>query len=285
MDKSDTVFEIIGASLRSVSASIPIVASIATGWSEYKNYRQAEYIEDTMSKFGSQLDSIYDTANQEFVKSDQMKLLVEKTMNRAKDENSDVKRDMLAKFLASACTERLCDNNYHDAILEVVDRLSGFQAQILKIIAYKLVIGHGRDSTLLGANYNPDAEEKEVFKYITEKNIIDHYEGDKSQASIESNLAYMISLGVVETHSARGWTRVGGKEGIIGVRPTKLGLAVLEYLDSSIEKMLTVEELVERFNKLAKLSLNGKVDSRIDPQVHEALSLLKFNIDTGADKE
>ena len=53
-----------------------------------------------------------------------------------------------------------------------------------------------------------------------------------SRETIEASLDYMVSIGVIEVASARGWTQVGGKTGIKGFRPTQLGLKHWNILES-----------------------------------------------------
>ena len=64
-----------------------------------------------------------------------------------------------------------------------------------------------------------------------------------SKENIESSLDYMVSIGVIEVASARGWTQVGGKTGVKGFRPTKLGIKTLDYLGIDITKMLDKKDL------------------------------------------
>jgi hypothetical protein len=55
--------------------------------------------------------------------------------------------------------------------------------------------------------------------------------------NIESSLDYIVSIGVIEVTSSRGWTHLGGETEVKGFKSTKLGLKTLEYLGISVSQM------------------------------------------------
>lgn len=214
MNKKKSVVSIIESSLISIASSFPIASSIATGWSEYKNHKQAERIEETLKMFAENLQKLNEEADEKFLNSDQIKVLIERTANLAKDELLSEKRKNLADFLANASTKRFSQDNEKDMILDTIHKISPLQITILKAVTEGLVLKNGRKNVSLGTDYDPSAKNKPDFKYVLEYEIVQRYERNSSKDNIEACIDYMVSIGIVELASARGWTTVGGKTGI-----------------------------------------------------------------------
>lgn len=239
------VVQVIESSLVSIASSFPIAASLASGWSEYKNHKQAERIEQILTDFGKRLQNVEADIDPEYLASDEAKKLIENTINKGKDELREDKRQFLSEFLANSSTKKLSKDKEKDMILDTIDRISPLQASLLRSITELLALSWGRDNVKLGSDYNPDAADKPTFGYILESMLVQMNAQSGSKENIESSLDYMASIGVIEVASVRGWTQVGGKMGVKGFRPTKLGLKTLEYLGVKLEEMMDKKDLAK----------------------------------------
>lgn len=236
----------IESAIISVAASFPIAGSIAAGWNEYKNYKQTKHIESIISDYAKRLEELQEQVDENYLQSEEAKRLVERTATIGKDEAREDKRKMLSEFLANASTLSLSQDPEKDMVLDTIDRISPLQSQLLNTITQVIVLQWGKSNVKLGSDYDPNAEKKPTFGYILESTLVQMNSSTYTKENIEASLDYMTSIGVIEVHSARGWTQVGGKSGIKGYRPTKLGLKVLEYLGVNIDEMQEIPELVEK---------------------------------------
>ncbi len=237
------VVQVIESSLVSIASSFPIAASLASGWSEYKNHKQAQRIEQILTDYGQRLQNIESDVDSEYLASDEAKNLIEQTVNKGKDELREEKRQFLSEFLANASTKKLAKDKEKEMILDTIDKISPLQASLLNSITELLALSWGKDNIKLSSDYDPDAEDKPTFGYMLESLMVQMNLNLASKENIESSLDYMVSIGVIEVASARGWTNVGGKTGVKGFRPTKLGLKTLEYLGIDVDKMLDKKDL------------------------------------------
>ena len=235
---SSTSLEIIvGSALRSIGAVFPITAVLASGWSEWKNHQQPQNVQDVMNGFAQRLQELEDKVDRAYLESDDAKRLIMRTAQVARNESRGEKKQMLSAFLANASTQELSSDREKDMILDVVDKLSPLGAQLLRMVTENLVFGRGHANVRLGSDYDPKAKDKPEFGYVLESTLTAMLARQRTPKEVEATLAYLCALGVLERHSARGWSTVGGSMGVIGVRPTKLGLTVLEYLGVNVAAM------------------------------------------------
>ena len=228
---------IVGSAIRSIGASFPVTAVLASGWTEWKNHQQEQYVQDVMDGFAQRLQDLEGKVDQTYLESYDAKRLIMRTAQVARNESRGEKRQMLSTFLANASTKELSSDREKDMILDVVDKLSPLGAQLLRIVTENLVFGRGRANVRLGSDYDPKAKDKPEFGYMLESMLTAMLAGQRTAKEVEATLAYLSALGVLERHSARGWSTVGGSMGVIGFRPTKLGLTVLEYLGVNVDAM------------------------------------------------
>lgn len=221
--------EIINAGLKGIVSEIPVFGGFVTAYSEYDSAIKLKNIDNFLEDLKFELKKLTVILDKEYIKSDEAISLTRKTIDLAQKENKEGKRKMYAKFLSNIFTQNFSNKQEKEAILNTIELLSPLQLNCLVWIKNQLT----SDNIELGFNYNPDAEVKKEFNYVKEYLLV-VYLVQKSPGlenrEAEALLSSMSSIGVIETHSTRGWTTVGGKMGIIGYRPTKLGLIVLEYL-------------------------------------------------------
>ncbi|PQJ20994.1 hypothetical protein [Tenacibaculum sp. SG-28] len=158
----------------------------------------------------------------------------------------------MSEFLANSSTKKLAKDKEKEMILDTIDKMSPLHASLLKSITEMLVMTWGKDNVKLSSDYDPDAKDKPTFGYILESIMVRMNSSSASKENIESSLEYMVSIGVIEVASARGWTQVGGKAGVKGFRPTKLGLKTLEYLGVDVDKMIGKKDLKKMRAKAAE---------------------------------
>lgn len=218
----------------STASSFPIAASLATGWSEYKNHKQTENIKEMLNSYFKRLNQLENKVDATYLASEESKRIIEKTLNLGKNETIKDKRDMFIQFLANSSSKELAQDLQKDIVLDTINKMTILQEKILVYITAELIYTRGSDNVLLGSNYNPDLSNKPVFGYILESNIIINFSSQCDRLNIEALLNYMKAIGIVEGHGERGWTQIGGKTGIKGYRPTILGIKTLEYLDKPI---------------------------------------------------
>jgi hypothetical protein len=244
MNENNKVVEYTTASIRAVAASFPVIASVAAGWGEYKNIKQAEHIQDIITEFAKRIFVIESSLDKDFLNSDEMKKLIEQAVAKGKDEIMQEKRYLYSEFLKNAATQRLSFDKEKDMVLETISKVSALHISILTLVASSLVVSGSKDDVLLGSDYDHGVEDKPVFKYHYEKGLVDLVlditktdVNEDNVNNIEASLDYMLSIGLLELHSHRGWTQIGNKQGIRAFRPTKLGLKILDYVGRSIDNM------------------------------------------------
>ncbi|MDQ7917122.1 hypothetical protein RBU60_06000 [Mesonia sp. MT50] len=237
MNKKD-ISKIIESTLISVASSFPVAASLATGWSEYKNHQQSLRIKDLLERYVKNLQKFKNQVDEEYLKKEEAKKLIEQTVEKGKDEVKSEKRKLLSDFLFFSSTKSLSKDNDKEMILYTIDKISLLQASLLLSITKYLSSGYGKENILMGSDYYY-SKAKDEFCYQPEWYIVHSYTNKKQheKSHIEACLDYLVSIGVIETASSRGFTTVWDKKGIKGYRPTKLGLKTLEYLGYGLDKL------------------------------------------------
>jgi hypothetical protein len=206
MKEIDTVGQYVESALVAVAASFPVFASVATGWNEYKNIKQAEYIKDVLESFAERLSRIETTLlDKEFLGSDEMKKLIEQTIFKSKDELMSEKRKHYAEFLKNSATKALSSDSEKSMVLETISKLS--VAHIARLNESAGLINSSRNSdTYLGL----------------------HGDRQTSDNDIEiANLDYMLAVGVFELDIHRDTIQ---KPGIRSYTLSNLGWCVYKYL-------------------------------------------------------
>lgn len=233
---------IIESTVIALAASFPITGSIASGWTEYKNYKQTQHIEDILVWFAKKLEELKENVDEKYLTTEEAKRLVERTSILGKDEIREEKRKMLSEFLANSSTKSLSTDTEKDMVLDTIEKISPSQSRLLCSITELLVIQWGRENIKIWSDYDPDDKQKPTLGYILESWLVRIYLKNSTKENTEASLDYMVSIGVIELQSARWWVKVWGKTGIKWYRPTKLGIKVLEYLGIRVNEMTENKE-------------------------------------------
>lgn len=198
--KNDDIIKIIESTAISVASSFPLLASLATGWNEYKNYIQAKNIENILENFYKNLTSLEEKLDENYLDSDKLKALIIKTCIVGKEEISEEKRKMLSSFLAQSCTLKLSNDISKYSILETIIKLSPFDVYLMKVISEKSA--NSQNSMLDGSKkYNPN---NSPWTVCSDREIIEIADGLKDHEVLTS-LDYLNSVGVIENPSSRNF--------------------------------------------------------------------------------
>jgi len=212
------VIEYMTASIRAVAASFPIIGSLAAGWSEYKNIKQAEHIDEILIEFAKKITQIEESLDKEFLRSDEMKNLIEQAVNKGKDEIAQEKRRYYSEFLKNSATKELSLDNEKEMILETISKLSVAQIKLMEEATE--IINSGKS--------NITKENEETWPYFQ---LHTDYLTTGDTVSDE-NIAiaivdYMLAVGVLEMPIHRG--RLISYE-TRSITLSNLGWRVINYL-------------------------------------------------------
>ena len=198
--KNNEIIKIIESTVISIASSFPGLASIATGWNEYKNHIQTQNIKNIIEIFYNKLSEIDHKINHQYLESDNLKSLMIRTCFYGKEEISKEKRKMLSYFLANSCTSEHYKDVTKNVILETIIKLSEIDVFILNIIAdsskdYQNPILSG------SKKYVPN---NTVWLSMGELQIIEKVNSHNEQ-DILMILEYLNAIGVIENLSERGF--------------------------------------------------------------------------------
>ena len=56
--RDHSVTKVVESTLISIAASVPVASSLAAGWNEYKNHKQAENIEAILTDFANSIEEM-----------------------------------------------------------------------------------------------------------------------------------------------------------------------------------------------------------------------------------
>lgn len=200
--KNDELVKIIESTVISVASSFPGLASIATGWNEYKNHIQTRNIQDIIQKFYCKLNEIEVRVNHQYLDSNNLKALLIKTCFYGKEEMSEEKRKMLSYFLANSCTTEHFKDVTKNAVLETIIKLSEFDVLLLNMISD--CSKDLQNSILSGLKkYEPN---KIAWTAMGELQIIEKVT-NHSEQDVLTTLEYLNAVGVIETLSARDFNQ------------------------------------------------------------------------------
>jgi hypothetical protein len=221
--------EIIKTGVRSIAASFPVAGSLANAWNEYESNKKLESITKYFEILKEELDDIKENINQDYIGKSEAARLLEQTCKAAQDEVVEEKIKIYAKFYSTSLTDLFSQRNDKESVLNIIKLLSVAQLTRLNIIMLNIPIGQRR----LEVKEYKDGD----IHYVYGDFIVKLAESQGLNASdVFSDIYYLISLGCVETQGNRGYSQVGGKTGVMGLRPTHLGVSVIEYLERDIQK-------------------------------------------------
>ena len=273
--KKDQIIKIVESSVISLAASFPVFASIATGWSEYKNHLQTENIKFILEVFYKKLEQLEGKVDQSYLDSNELKALILHISVYGKDEISIEKKKYLGYFLANSCTKEYSENSIKITVLETIKKLSPFDLHVLELIGKKT----GENWTRM-KKYNPA---NSSWTSIDEKMMLDEFQ-DHDELDIISTLEYLNVTGVIENISSREffqslWSQI--EENKMSTEINELANREIElYQDGSynaVKQAKVIKEKMEILSKQYDESIDGKDTSR-DHQKNYNISALGMKV-------
>jgi predicted nuclease with TOPRIM domain len=182
-NQQNALATIISGGLRSIAASVPILASIGQAWSEYKDYQTGERISELMENLKTKLeelstrinnlDEIYNQIREEFPS------LLEIAIDKVQKEFSQEKRRIYADVLANLSFQQY-QEPYEDkiSVLHSLDALNPNDLDVLKLFRRK---------------------EESVAKELDWRSLDLHGDDNQKLAELASMLAKLESRGLIIT--------------------------------------------------------------------------------------
>lgn len=197
MNKDD-ILSIIESSFLSIAASIPVAASLASGWSEYKNHLQKKHILEILTFFSEKLKEIESEIDKRYIESDEFKSLVIQVSIMGKDELIESKRKYLSFFLANACKIENVDDLIKNSVLETLRKLNELEIRLMNFLSNNLPSDQIK---MLNGELKYDTSNLPM-RYFSEREILKSY-SDYKEIDILITLQYLEGLGVIENSSSR----------------------------------------------------------------------------------
>ena len=222
--KEKSTKEIVLSVLKAGASSFPIAASIASLLSDYQSHKQYMLIEDVLNRFLGMIQELDDRVkNLEYMNSQDLVYDLLQTIDHAKDEQDEYRRNMFAKYLTSCCHIDNVNNNSKRIFLDLMGKMDELDIFILKS---------------LNINYfdrNAVQHVASMFNRERQSGIL--------QREVLNHFYYLTSLGIIEMpdqeevdrfrkdHGEKPTRRAYSKERIY--RRTTLGDDLYKFIDKS----------------------------------------------------
>ena len=222
--KEKSTKEIVLSVLKAGASSFPIAASIASLLSDYQSHKQYMLIEDVLNRFLGMIQELDDRVkNLEYMNSQDLVYDLLQTIDQAKDEQDEYRRNMFAKYLTSCCHIGNANNNSKRIFLDLMGKMDELDYFILKT---------------LSINYN---DQNAVNEVVSKYNFENQH--DVSPREVLNHFYYLTSLGIIEMpdkeyvdklrkeHGEKPTRSAYSKERIY--RRTTLGDDLYKFIDKS----------------------------------------------------
>ena len=171
--------EIILSVLKAGLSSTPCAGGFASLLSDYQNQKQNKLIEDVLNRFGGMIENLDERVkNLEYMNSPEIICDLLQTIDRAKDEQDEYRRNMYAKYLTSCCHIENAKNRYKRIFLEYMGKMDEIDFFILKSLDIHYI------------DRNAVEHVQSNFKYLNQRDI--------SQHEVLNHFHYLTSLGIIE---------------------------------------------------------------------------------------
>ena len=222
--KGKSTKDIILSVLKAGASSFPIASSLACLYSDYQSQKQYKIIEDVLNKFFVMIEKLDDRVkNLEYMNSQDFVYDLIQTIDHAKDEQDEYRRNMFAQYLISCCHIKNVKTRSKRIFLDLMGKMDELDYFILKS---------------LNINYiDRNAVDDVVSMYKRGKNSV------VSQREVANHLYYLTSLGIIEMpdkeyvdkfrkeHGEKPTRSAYSKERIY--RRTTLGDDLCKFIDNS----------------------------------------------------
>ncbi|PRY90596.1 hypothetical protein [Mongoliibacter ruber] len=197
----DQLLKVIESTIVSISASIPIAATFATGYTEYRNSLQERNVKEIIYTLFKSLKSLEERVDKEYLKSGDFKSLTMKVCLHGMDEIHEEKRKYLSYFLANSCVVENSKDLIKNSVLETLMRLSKFDLIVLNVLFEGVKGDFGeviRGKKKFDLNFAFLIFEE---SYVT--GLLPQY----NELDIRITLHYLESIGVIENAISRTFNR------------------------------------------------------------------------------
>jgi hypothetical protein len=148
-------------------------------YSDYQSQKQYKIIEDVLNKFFGMIQELDDRVkNLEYMNSQDFVYDLIQTIDYAKDEQDEYRRNMFAKYLTSCCHVDNVKNGSKRIFLDLMGKMDKLDYFILKTLSINYIDKNGVNEV--------------VSKYKYENHI------DVSQREVLNHFYYLTSLGIIE---------------------------------------------------------------------------------------
>ena len=251
----DELSKVIESTVVSISASIPIAASFATGWTEYRNHMQEKNVIEIIQAFLERVKNLEEKIDNEYLKSADFKSLTVKVCLHGMDEIHEKKRKHLANFLANSCIIENSKEPIKNSILETLMKLSQFDLKVLKVL-YEGVEGD------FGEVIRGKKKFDLSFAYLHfDENHVSEQFPEYNELEVRITLQYLESLGVIENTITRTFNRNLSKDIDDHLRYNRLNEIMnrINELYSTWRSEEAKKELVE-LNREQEVLRNGDME-------------------------
>lgn len=214
----------INCALKAGASSFPIASSLASLFSDYQSQKQYKIIEDVLNKYLGMIEELDERVkNLEYMNSQDFVYDLLQTVDHAKDEQDEYRRNMFAKYLTSCCHIDNVKSRSKRIFLDLMGKMDKLDYFILKSLSINYI--------------DKNAVNEVVSKYKYENNI------DISPREVTNHFYYLTSLGVIEMpdkeyvdkfrkeHGEKPTRSAYSKERIY--RRTTLGDDLCKFIDKS----------------------------------------------------
>jgi len=165
--------------IKAGASTAPCAGGLASLLSDYQNQKQYKLIEDVLNRFLTMIEKLDERVkNLEYMNSQDIIFDLLQTLDRAKDEQDDYRRNMYARYLTSCCHIENNKNRYKRIFLEYMGKMDELDFFILKSLNVHFIDRNAVEDVTVGFNYKNHSN-------ISQREVMNHFH-------------YLTSLGIIE---------------------------------------------------------------------------------------
>lgn len=178
ISKTSLVDKILIA-IKAGASTAPYAGGLVSLLSDYQNQKQIKLIEDVLNRFLTMIEKLDERVkNLEYMNSQDIVFDLLQTLDRAKDEQDEYRRNMYARYLTSCCHIENAKNRYKRIFLEYMGKMDELDFFILKTLGIYYVDRNAVEHVKSSFNYqnHSDVSQHEVlnhFHYLTSLGVIE----------------------------------------------------------------------------------------------------------------
>lgn len=171
----DKILTVLKASVSFCSYTSPLASLL----SDYQSQKQIKIIEDVLNRFWGMIEELDERVkNLEYMNSQDFVYDLLQTIDHAKDEQDEYRRNMFAKYLTSCCHTDNVNNNSKRIFLYLMGKMDELDYFILKSLGINYIDRNAVEHVALMFNRNRQSG-------ILQREVLNHF-------------YYLTSLGIIE---------------------------------------------------------------------------------------